>query len=156
MPDNKFPVDENEYREIRDLLVLHEDKRRKLYKCSAGKLTIGIGRNIEDNGLRDDEIEYLFRNDVAAVIGELKAKITFWDKLSPARKRILIDMGFNMGIARLMGFKKMLEAMSREDWKGAVAQMKDSAWWRQLSPPEVEKRKIVTRPMRLANMMISG
>ena len=30
-------------------------ERLRLYKCSSGKFTIGIGRNIEDNGISKDE-----------------------------------------------------------------------------------------------------
>lgn len=35
---------------IRSLLEYHEGYREKLYKCTAGKLTIGIGHNVESNG----------------------------------------------------------------------------------------------------------
>ena len=40
-------------------LRLHEGVERKPYQCTAGYLTIGVGRNIEERGLSDDEIDSL-------------------------------------------------------------------------------------------------
>ncbi|NBW16869.1 MAG: lysozyme, partial [Caulobacteraceae bacterium] len=30
---------------------LHEGERLKPYRCTAGKLTIGVGRNLDDRGI---------------------------------------------------------------------------------------------------------
>ena len=33
-------------------LTLHEGSRSHPYRCTSGKLTIGVGRNIEDRGTK--------------------------------------------------------------------------------------------------------
>ena len=38
-------------RELELQLIDHEDIKLKPYRCSAGKLTIGVGRNLDDNGI---------------------------------------------------------------------------------------------------------
>ena len=56
-----------------EMLKRHEGVRSKVYMCSAGYETIGVGRNIADSGLglSDDEIDYLLNNDIERVRQEL-------------------------------------------------------------------------------------
>ena len=42
-----------------------------LYKCSAGKNTIGVGRNLDDRGITEDESDYLLSNDIDLCVEEL-------------------------------------------------------------------------------------
>ena len=42
---------------IKEQLVRHEGLRLKPYRSSAGKLTIGIGRNLDDRGIRQKEAQ---------------------------------------------------------------------------------------------------
>ena len=41
-------------------------------------------------------------------------------------------MAFNLGKSRLSGFRKMIAAVTAEDWEEAARQMIDSAWYRQV------------------------
>lgn len=115
-------------------LSIDEGRRNKLYKDTAAppKLTIGVGRNIEDRGLRDDEINLMLSNDIdeAAVIARLLCPV--FDKLGDVRQEVLINMAFNMGAPRLAGFKKMLAAIATFNYQEAADQMEDSAWYRQV------------------------
>ena len=43
-------------------LRLHEGVEHMPYKDTVGKLTIGVGRNLDDRGLSDDEIDYILSN----------------------------------------------------------------------------------------------
>ena len=36
-------------------LIEHEGLEQKVYRCTAGKLTIGVGRNLEDKGITEEE-----------------------------------------------------------------------------------------------------
>jgi lysozyme len=56
-------------------LKLHEGVEQKAYLCSAGYITIGVGRNLEDRGLSDAEIEFLLDNDVIIVENELDQSV---------------------------------------------------------------------------------
>ena len=118
-----------------DLLALieaHEGCRLKPYLCPAGKITIGIGRNIEDVGITRHEAEYLLYNDLIRVVKELRAAFPWYDRLSERRKHALIDMCFNLGIATLKTFKKMLAALENGDWQAAKNHARDSKWARQV------------------------
>ncbi len=42
----------------------NEGMRLKPYRCSAGKLTIGYGRNLDDRGISAHEANDLFENDL--------------------------------------------------------------------------------------------
>ena len=49
---------------VTEQIIRHEGFRNKPYKCTANKLTIGYGRNIEDNGITKTEASVLLKNDI--------------------------------------------------------------------------------------------
>lgn len=120
----------------RHLTKEFEGLRYKPYKCTAGKLTIGYGRNLEDNGISLDEAEYLFNNDFNAayesVLRLLKANAVDINNLSDCRLFVLTDMMFNLGYLRLSKFKKLLQALKNQDYVAASNEMKDSNWYKQV------------------------
>ena len=87
-----------------------------LYQCSAGKNTIGVGRNLDDRGITDDESDYLLSNDIDICIEELTNAFPWFVDLSDTRQRVMVNMCFNLGLSRLMGFKNFLAAMEAGDW----------------------------------------
>jgi lysozyme len=113
-------------------LIQHEGLRLKPYRCSAGKLTIGVGRNIDDVGITEEEAMVLLGNDISRVIAELDQNIPAFYGLNEIRKRVLVDMGFNLGINRLIKFRRMLAALEASDWNQAAVEMMDSRWARQV------------------------
>ncbi|ROS02023.1 lysozyme [Sinobacterium caligoides] len=113
-------------------LKRHEGIEYKPYHCTAGKLTIGIGRNIDDLGISEDEAFYLLNNDIKRVEQEVSNNISFLDELSDNRKIALLNMAFNLGISRLMKFKNMLSALQQHDYQTAAKEMLNSRWARQV------------------------
>ncbi len=114
-------------------LKRHEGLKLKPYKCSAGKLTIGYGRNIEDKGISEVEAEDMLYHDIKETESELVSKLTLiMDELNMARRDVLINMAFNMGVSGLFKFKKMLSALTISDYGEASLQMLDSKWARQV------------------------
>lgn len=113
------------------LLSRHEGRRNRLYKDTVGKWTIGVGRNVEDIGISDSEIDFMLKNDIERVVGELNHAIPWWTTLDPVRRMVLVDMGF-MGVPRLMGFKQMLGALQAGDYHTASLEMLSSKWARQV------------------------
>ena len=111
------------------LLILHEGEQLKVYRCPAGKLTIGIGRNLEDLGIAQNESRFLLATDIARVAAELDTSFPWWRGLSKIRRAVLIDMCFNLGLPRLKSFRKMLTALQTNDWPEVAAQMRDSKWY---------------------------
>ena len=102
-----------------------------LYQCSAGKNTIGVGRNLDDRGITDDESDYLLSNDIDICIEELTNAFPWFVDLSDTRQRVMVNMCFNLGLSRLMGFKNFLAAMEAGDWETAGVEMLDSKWAKQ-------------------------
>jgi len=129
-----------------ELTESFEGLKLKPYMCPAGKLTIGYGHNLDDNGITQEVAEILLKTDLAHARMEVTAKLPFIGKLSEARQFVLVDMCFNMGISRLMTFKKMLAALERGDYKTAAKEMLDSRWAFQVK----------NRAVKLAEMMKTG
>ena len=128
-----------------EMLKLHEGVRSHVYLCSAGYETLGVGRNISESGLglSDDEIEYLLNNDIKRVREELEDTYFWLPALNEARQDAMIDICFNLGLTRLRGFVKALEAMSREQFDIAADEFMDSRWATQVGNRAVEVTEII-------------
>lgn len=122
-----------------------EGLRLRPYRCTEGKLTIGYGRNLQDNGISRDEAEQLLRNDVDEIERELKG-IRQYHYLDPNRQTVLANMAYNMGVSGLKTFKLMLANISLGDYDGAAREMLNSKWARQVGD----------RAKRLADIMRTG
>ena len=131
--------------ELTEMLRKHEGVRDKVYLCSAGYETIGVGRNISEDGLglSDDEINYLLNNDIKRVREELTEEYYWFAGLDEARQDAMIDISFNLGQTRLRGFVKSLEAMAREDFDTAADEFMDSKWSEQVGDRAVEVTEII-------------
>ena len=117
---------------IKELLVKHEDMKLKPYYCPAGKLTVGVGRNLEDNGITTDEALYMLKNDIKRAEQELRDIFPDFDELPENVKMVLIDMDFNLGKTRFLTFKKMIQAVKERNWGKMVKEMKNSKWCKQV------------------------
>jgi len=117
---------------LEDQLIDHEGLELKPYRCTAEKLTIGVGRNIEDRGITEDEARYLLKNDIKIVEDELLERKPEVAGLDSVRQRVLVDMGFNIGLPTLMKLQNLWAAIEEEDWDEASAQMMDSRWAKQV------------------------
>jgi len=118
---------------IRQQLVAHEGLRLTVYKCSAGYLTVGVGRNLEGRGISKDEAFYLLDNDIRACLDDL-ATFAWFGRLNAVRQRAVLDMRFQVGSGGFRAFKQMLAALERGDYVAAAAAARDSKWARVDSP----------------------
>jgi len=66
---------------IEKQLIDHEGMEKKVYRCPAGKLTVGIGRNLEDKGITEEEALFLLRNDIAECEDDLRSIFMEYDTL---------------------------------------------------------------------------
>jgi len=158
---------------LKDQLILHEGLRLRVYTCTANKKTIGVGRNLEDVGLSPEEQErilgrrglsrsqvinileergitkdealYMLDNDIARCIKDVE-QFPWFKCLDPVRQKVIVDMCFNLGLAGLKGFRKMIAALAAGDYKQAAAEMVNSKWYHQVG----------NRGKRLVRMMESG
>ena len=112
-------------------LKKHEGIELKPYKCTSGKLTIGIGRNLEDVGISEHEAEYLLMNDLDTYMTAAKT-YDWYAGLNDARKAVIVNMLFNMGQTNFNKFLKMKQALDVGDHAEAAKQMLDSKWAKQV------------------------
>jgi len=119
--------------EIKRQLTHDEGKRFKPYVCSAGKLTIGIGRNLEDVGISEATVDQLFTEDLNRCL--IHAQRLFphhWDTFSDLRKAGIINMIFNLGAVGFSQFKNMIEAIKQNDLKRIREHGAASLWAHQV------------------------
>ena len=113
------------------LIEQHEGLRLVPYKCSAGKLTIGYGHNLDDNGIDKTMAVHMLNEDVANTCFELD-KYYWFNPLSTVRKAVMIDMCFNLGLPRFLKFKKMIAALNAGNYPLVANEMLDSKWAKQV------------------------
>ena len=131
---------------LKDQLVMHEGIKLKPYRCTSGKLTIGVGRNLDDNGISDMEAYHLLKNDIEGVINDLDRHCAWWVTLSEERQLVLADMCFNLGIVKLLQFKRTLNAIQKGLYGHAARYMLESKWAKQVGK----------RAKKLSKMMEEG
>lgn len=131
----------------KEMTKAFEGLRLKPYKCSAGKTTIGYGRNLEDVGISKLEADYLFNADWNRAVQDAMRICKDYDidykQLIEQRFYVLTDMCFNMGYARTKAFKKMLTALKKGLYEDASKEMLDSMW----------AKKVGNRAIKLAHLM---
>jgi lysozyme len=158
---------------LEDQLILHEGLRLEVYKCPVGKWTVGVGRNLEGKPLTDEEQEhilgarglkpdqvidtlkergvtkdealFLLANDIEDAVKDL-SHFEWYENLDPIRKKVVIDMRYNLGPTRFRQFRRMIAALSVGDYKIASWEMQDSQWYHQVG----------NRSKRLIRMMATG
>lgn len=123
-----------------------EGLRLKPYKDTVGKLTIGIGRNLDDVGITHGEAYLLLANDVARTYADLVKRAPWFEKLDDVRQRVLLNMAFNLGTEGLMKFTTTLTYIRAGNYKEAAKAMLNSKWAGQVGQ----------RAVRLAKMMETG
>lgn len=137
-------------------LIRDEGIRLRVYRCTAGHPTIGVGHKLTEReiltGLSEISLEQaghllhidigIAMNGCASIFGRDR-----FDSFTEARQRALVNMCFQMGMTRLMGFKRMIDAIMRDDWSTAKAEALDSKWAKADSP---------SRAQRVAQMIERG
>lgn len=111
-----------------------------------GKLTIGVGRNLDDVGISENEALGLLENDIKRVNIESERSFPWFAKLSSARKLVIVSMAFNLGLNGLKAFQKMIKSIESGDFNSASNHMLNSKWAAQVGK----------RAVRLSETMRTG
>lgn len=130
---------------LRRSLIAHEQLRHFPYVDTVGKITIGIGYNLTDRGIDDDWINTQYSRDVSFFYNKLREDFPWFAQLNDDRQIVLIDMCF-MGYKHFCTFTKLIDALSKSDYKQAALEMLDSEWAQQTK----------NRATTLANAMLTG
>jgi len=119
------------YNKSLEWIKTYEGLKLYPYKCPANKLTIGYGRNIEERGISIEEAEFLLQNDILRCKQEM-APYTWYYGQPPQVQDALINMCFNLGLTRLLTFKRMIAALEAKDYTKAALEALDSKWAKQV------------------------
>lgn len=134
-------------------LIRHEGLKLNPYRCPQGKLTIGVGRNLETNpltaqerravgdymhGITENAAKMLLRNDIKRCFESLKRTVKDFETLTPDRQYALVDMCFQLGVKGLKRFHKMLNFIEEKKFSLAAAECLNSAYARQ-TPQRAKK-----------------
>lgn len=114
------------------MLIKDEGLRLKPYLDSVGKLTIGIGRNLDDKGISKDEAYYFCRNDIKDAEADARALFPEYDTYSEEQRLALLNMSFNMGRKTLGGFRNTIRLIKNKLWHQAKANALLSKWANQV------------------------
>lgn len=125
-------------------LKADEGLRLKMYRDINGYLTIGYGHNMH-KPITKELATLMLISDVKEAIESMPHKDIF-EKLSPVRKEVIINMCFNLGADGLKDFQRMWVALSAGLYVQAAKEMLDSRWAEQVKG----------RAKRLAKAMESG
>jgi len=126
---------------LMNMLKRHEGVETHAYTDSVGKITIGVGRNIDPNqglGLSEEEISFMLGNDIDRVEDELYANFKWIIHLTEARYDAMVNICFNLGLPRLLKFENALAAMEAEDYNLAAIEFLDSRWAKQVGHRAIE------------------
>ena len=136
--------------ELTKQLITDEGIKPQVYQDSLGLWTIGIGRLVDERvpgcGLRADEIEYLFKNDLDDRLVALSARLPWLASLDEARQGVLLNMSFQLGVSGLLKFSNTLSLIQQKRFTEAATAMLQSKWAKQTPK----------RAARLAKQMLTG
>lgn len=122
-----------------DRLKKHEGSKRgknglhELYKDSENLWTIGYGILVEPGmgGLYEEEAEYLLKSRFEKALTQAQT-LPWFKNIDQGRQEVVVEMIFNMGLYRFMGFKNMIAALQRQDYSQAAKDGLDSKWAKQV------------------------
>lgn len=123
--------------DLKKWLIGHEDNKLFPYTDIVAKLSIGVGRNLTDNGISNAESMFMLDNDIARVKSEL-APFDWYRKQPDGVRMALENMCFNLGISRLLGFRNMIAALIRKDYANAAKEALNSKWASQVHQRAVD------------------
>ena len=136
----------DDYLRLRDDLERDEGLRLLPYVDTVGKISIGFGRNLSDNGITQAEAVAFLVQDIRRSVSDVFTAFPWVATLDAPRQAVLVQMCYNMGLTRLKGFKKFLAALYAGNYGQAAVEMLDSRWADQVG----------ARATRLASVMHSG
>jgi lysozyme len=132
-----------DYDRLKKQLVVHEGLELKPYKCTANKTTIGVGRNIEEVGISEDEAMYLLENDIKNVVAQCHATFSWFDGLTDIRKEAIVNLVFNMGLSTFCKFKNTISYLEQGLYELAGTELLDSNYARQVGQRSVDVANMI-------------
>jgi lysozyme len=109
------------------------------YKDSKGILSVGYGRNLEANGVRESEALEMLNNDLDEAIHRCFAELTWYRGLDTVRQAVVAELVFNMGMKTFLQFVNTIDAIDRRDFVAAARGLRQSKWYRDVGAKRGDK-----------------
>ena len=119
-------------------LKRHEGLKLKPYKCTADKLTIGVGRNLEDVGISEEEAEMLLQNDIQRATVQIQREFPWTTELDEVRFAALINFTFNVGIGTVGKFVNAMALLRDGNYDMAADEFLNSRWAKQVGQRAID------------------
>ena len=130
-------------KDIIEQLKIHEGYKSKVYKCTAGVDTIGVGFAIKDLHLSEEVCELILREKLEVLEGRFESKFD-WFKDSPVEVRnVMLNMAYQLGFRGFCKFKKTIGYLEDAEWEKASEEMLDSKWAKQTPNRAKELSEII-------------
>lgn len=130
---------------VLDKIKKEEGFRARMYDCPSGKKTVGYGINLEATPIPEPVADHWLRHEIDGIRNEL-VQHEWFNAMSIQRQGVIIDMAYNMGVVGVLGFRRMIMALSAHDYETAAREMLDSQYARQ----------VPNRAQRNAESLITG
>lgn len=117
--------------QLRETLIKDEGWKNNVYRDTLNNATWGVGFLLA-NGFYDEEINFCLDFRIKKVISELFQELPWAEFLDEVRKNALTNMAYNLGVERLLTFKKLIKALELQDWNQAYLECLNSVWHSQL------------------------
>ncbi|MDE2099290.1 MAG: lysozyme [Patescibacteria group bacterium] len=123
---------------LEQMIERHEGYRVTPYVDSRGIETIGIGHNL-NKPLRRTAVLQILNDDIADATNDCLHAFPWFVELTKPRQWAMIDLCFNLGLAKLQTFVKFIAAMNLGDYETAANELMDSLWFKQVGTrgPEI-------------------
>lgn len=117
---------------LHEQLIRDEGLRLKPYRDTVGKLTIGVGRNLDDVGITQSEAAILLQNDISACDISLRTALPWVVEMDEIRYAALLNAAFNLGVHGLLGFRKALNLAQQKKYSESAQEFLNSTWTEQI------------------------
>lgn len=139
LAETSRPLNASQLKRIAKEIRKDEGYRLAIYRDTKGNPTVGIGHLIKpgdpEHGkpvgyeITRERVQELFNQDFRIAYDDAQAVVSDFHSLPVEARAVLINMCFQMGRERVLGFELMLEAVQDRDWISAGEEARDSKWW---------------------------
>ena len=132
------------YKNLKKNIKKNEGYSSKSYKDQLGFLTVGYGhlilpeeKNLINKVIKKTKLKKIFDNDFSKALKDFNK---FFKPLTKTTKNseLLIEMIFQMGIIKVLGFKKLLYHLDKSNKFMVCFEMMNSLWYKQ-TPKRVKR-----------------
>ena len=124
-------------------LKIHEGYKPRVYKCTEGVDTIGIGFAIKDLYLSEEVCELILKEKLQLLEDRFIVTFDWYDDAPQEVKNTCINMAYQLGFWGFSKFKKTISYLANRDYTSASKEMLISKWAKQTPNRAKELSEII-------------